>query len=214
MAPTATVARNRGRPRGFDEEVVLDALVGLFADRGFEAASLADIVEVAGLNKSSLYNAFGSKDELFEQVLGRYVEQRTQLLDAAIAGDRGLDALLDLVELIRAEALGPDGRRGCLALNSAAELGQTSATVAAFAQRYRDALRVAVRRPLERAAERGEIPPDMVDVYVDTAVSFMVAAALAARGGAGPDEINRHLDSMCRLVESWRRRVAEQGSET
>jgi TetR/AcrR family transcriptional repressor of nem operon len=204
MSTTATPARGRGRPRAFDEGEVLDSLIDLFADQGFEAASLSDIVEAAGLNKSSLYNAFGSKDELFRRVLDRYIDIRAELLDTVTSDERGLDALLDLVELVRAEALSEGGRRGCLAINSTAELGQTSDAMAGYSQRYRDVLRSHVRRPLQRAAALGEIRADMVDVYVDAAVSFMVAAALTARGGASPAEIDHHLDSMRRLVESWR----------
>jgi TetR/AcrR family transcriptional repressor of nem operon len=204
MTPTTTVARGRGRPREFDEDVVLDALVGLFWERGFEAASIADIAEVAGLNKSSLYNAFGSKEELFRRVLDRYIAGRGAALAQITAGERGLDALLDLIDAVQAEAVSEVGRLGCFAVNATAELGVASADIVEVSEGYRDILRTNVRGPLRNAAELGEISPDLVDVYVDTCLSYLLATALSARGGASDEELTRHLDSMRTLVESWR----------
>lgn len=204
MTEPAVAERSRGRPRGFDEESVLDAVIELFWEQGFEAASLADIVDAAGLNKSSLYNAFGSKDELFRRALDRYIDGREQMLEVATGGDGGLDDLHAVVALVRAEAMSPVGRRGCLAINSSAERGLDSPVVVALSQRFREVMRRAVRRPIERAGERGEIDPSLVDVYVDTTMSYMMATALSARGGADASELERHLDSMDRLIESWR----------
>ncbi len=203
MTTVSSTAR-RGRPREFDEAEVLDAVIGLFWEQGFEAASLADIVDTAGLNKSSLYNSFGSKDELFRRALERYVGMREQMLAEATDGERGIDDLLAVVDLVAVELLSPDGRRGCLAINTTAELGFDSDDVVAIAQRYRDSIRRAMRRPLERAAALGEIDVDLVEVYVDTAMSYLMAASLVARGGAPAAELERHLDSMRRIVESWR----------
>jgi TetR/AcrR family transcriptional repressor of nem operon len=204
VSTSDTAERTRGRPRQFDEDEVLDALTTLFWQQGFESASLAEIVDAAGLNKSSLYNAFGSKEQLFRRVLDRYVDQRAAMLEQALGDGRGLDALLDFVEFVRADATSETGRLGCLAINSTAELGFMSPEMVAPAQRYRDIMRAGVRRPLQRAAELGEIDGDLSDVYVDTAMSYLMAVSLTARGGASTDEINRHLDSMRTLVASWR----------
>lgn len=204
MTSTAAAERGRGRPREFDEDEVLDAVIELFWEQGFEAASLTDIVEAAGLNKSSLYNTFGSKDELFRRALDRYICGRSEMLDQMTSGDGGLDDVLAIVEMLRSEVLGEHGRRGCLAINSSAELGFENSEVIEFAQRFRDSMRNALRRPLERAADAGEIDASLVDVYVDTLMSFMLATALSARGGASPDELGSHLDSMRGLIQSWR----------
>ena len=135
MTSTATAPRGRGRPREFDENAVLDAVMELFWEQGFEAASLAEIVDAAGLNKSSLYNTFGSKEALFRRALDRYICGRQQMLDEITSGSDGLDDLHALVEMVRTETLSEHGRRGCLALNSAAELGFESDEVVASAQR-------------------------------------------------------------------------------
>jgi TetR/AcrR family transcriptional repressor of nem operon len=199
-----TSDRARGRPREFDEDAVLEAVMRLFAEKGYEAASLADIVDAAGLNKSSLYNTFGSKEELFQRAIRRYVEQREQLLELAASGDRGLADLRGVIDLAEAESLSPEGRRGCLAVNSTAELGFASDDMVELARQYREAMRQQVRRPLERAADAGEIDPLMVDVYSETVMSFLLTAMLSARGGASEEEQRAHFGAMRRLVDSWR----------
>jgi AcrR family transcriptional regulator len=200
----ATTDRHRGRPRGFDEEAVLDALMELFAEKGFEAASLADIVEVAGLNKSSLYNAFGSKEELFERALRRYISQRQQLLEMAASGEGGIDDVLAFIDLAQMEAMSESGRRGCLAVNSTAELGFASEAMANLSQEYRAMMRAHITRPLERAAALGEIDAAFVAVYAETILSFMLTAMLSARGGAADAEMGDHFDALRTLVASWR----------
>lgn len=56
-----------GRPRQFDEEQVLDAAMKAFWAKGYESTSLADLVEVTGLHKGSLYQAFGDKHTLLDR---------------------------------------------------------------------------------------------------------------------------------------------------
>ncbi len=205
MTTAATKPRHRGRPRGFDEDEVLDALVALFWERGFEAASLTDIVDTAGLNKSSLYNAFGSKDEVFVRALERYVDARAAMLQEMTDGDAGIDDLLAAIEAIREEITSEQGARGCLAVNTSTELGLRNDQVRELSERYRSSLRHGFCRPLERAAALGEIPDELVETYVDIIQAFVVSLAVSARSAAPPEELNRQLDSMQTLIETWRR---------
>jgi TetR/AcrR family transcriptional repressor of nem operon len=205
VVSTETAAdRHRGRPREFDEAQVLDALMELFWTKGYEAASLTDMVEASGLNKSSLYNAFGSKDEIYDLALGRYLDTRMGMLDQIITGDQGLDDLLDFFEFVRLEASSESGRRGCLAVNSSTELGNTKPSAADFSKRYRATMGDALRRPIETAAALGQIDSELVDVYVDTSRAFVVSTSVSMRGGVGVEEVSRQVDSMCRLVDTWR----------
>jgi len=201
-APTHT-EKGRGRPRSFDEDEVLDALVALFWERGFEAASLNEIVDTSGLNKSSLYNTFGSKDELFERVLTRYMDIREATFNEAMA-EGTLDALLGFVDLMRVEVEGENGGRGCLAINSSTELGLRSDSVTELSNRYRTMMRDGLRGPLERAEQAGEIDSGMARVYADVLMSFAMSTAVTVRSGAGDNEISALFDSMESLIESWR----------
>ena len=132
--------RGRGRPRQFDEEQVLDTLLELFWDEGFEAASMADIAEATGLNKSSLYNTFGSKDELFYRVLERYIDVRQRILAETLGAEGTLEVLGLFLDLMRMEIDGESGARGCLAVNSSTELGPRDDRIAGLSDRYRGVL--------------------------------------------------------------------------
>ncbi len=204
MAATETVAKGRGRPRAFDEDEVLDALVQLFWEQGFEAASMNEIVEAAGLNKSSLYNAFGSKDELFFTVLERYLDHREAMLLASL-GEGGLDALEGFFAMVRMELGSEVGAHGCLAVNATTELGLRDSRAAVLSERYRTTIRTGFRGPLERAAEAGEIDPALVDAYAATLTSAMLGLSVTARGGASTAELNATVDSIEALVRSWKR---------
>lgn len=63
------------RPRGYDRETVLAAARDLFWERGYDATSITDLEQCTGLNRSSLYQEFGSKDGLFEAALACYADQ-------------------------------------------------------------------------------------------------------------------------------------------
>src|SRR5262245_52431894 len=63
------------RPKGYDREAVLRAARDLFWERGYEATSVADLEARTGLNRSSLYQEFGSKHGLFEAALECYADQ-------------------------------------------------------------------------------------------------------------------------------------------
>src|SRR5262252_2095208 len=70
----AKSARLRGRPRAFDRDRALDQALQVFWRKGYEGASLSDLTRAMGINRPSLYAAFGNKKSLFRQVLDRYIE--------------------------------------------------------------------------------------------------------------------------------------------
>ena len=64
-----------GRQREFDKQVALDAAMEVFWSNGFNGTSLSDLTAAMGINKPSLYAAFGNKEALFISALGQYVEK-------------------------------------------------------------------------------------------------------------------------------------------
>jgi AcrR family transcriptional regulator len=67
-------AVQRGRPREFDADEALDRALEVFWRRGYEAASIAELTEAMGINRPSLYAAFGNKEALFRKALDRYAQ--------------------------------------------------------------------------------------------------------------------------------------------
>jgi AcrR family transcriptional regulator len=69
-------AMRTGPPREFDLDRTLDSAVQVFWQQGYEGTAIADPTEALGINRPSLYAAFGNKESLFLRVLERYSEQR------------------------------------------------------------------------------------------------------------------------------------------
>src|SRR3954463_10566405 len=115
MAPSEAGLRAPGRPREFAVDDVLDRAIEVFRERGYEASSMADIERATGLNTSSIYNTFGSKQALFDRSLSRYETVRLAGIVASLAaGTEGLADLHRALELQQAESTSDWGHRGCL----------------------------------------------------------------------------------------------------
>src|SRR5215204_6288141 len=103
----------RGRPREFDIDEALDRALEVFWRRGYEGASLPELTEAMGINRPSLYAAFGNKEALFRKAIDRYVDRtaapvREALREPMARGvvERLLCASVDLIT-------DPGHPRGC-----------------------------------------------------------------------------------------------------
>ena len=123
-------SRTLGRPRAFDRDTVLDRAVATFWAKGYSAASLDDLTESMGINRPSLYATFGSKHDLYMEVIDRY---------AATLGCEPVKALLSEPDIemavaayfeatIRCVTL-KDGPKGCMIVSVAAEDAETDEQV-------------------------------------------------------------------------------------
>jgi TetR/AcrR family transcriptional repressor of nem operon len=148
------------RPRGFDSDDVLERATRVFWAKGFENASLDELCEATGLNRSSLYAAFGDKRALYLSALARYEDGSAARIAAALDGRPirdGLKAFLD--SLIDSIVAGP-GRRGCFIGNCAAEMARLDRGAAARVRKSLERIESTFRAGLEKARARGELPDD------------------------------------------------------
>ena len=110
-------ARPRGRPRSFDPDAVLDKARAVFWNLGYAATSLDDLAAATGLNRPSLYAAFGDKHALYLAALERSRAEATAALGAALSSEAPLRAVLTengailqyLADRRPASKLAPDG---------------------------------------------------------------------------------------------------------
>jgi TetR/AcrR family transcriptional repressor of nem operon len=146
------------RPREFDPDAALEAATRVFWAKGFEHSSLDDLCAATGLNRSSLYAAFGAKRELYLRALARYEEGSAARIAAALERRPVRDGLrLFLDGLIEAIVAGP-GRSGCFIGNCAAEMAGLDRAAAARVRRSLARIEAAFRAGLEQARARGELP--------------------------------------------------------
>jgi len=120
------------RPREFDEEQVIEDLMKVFWEKGYQAASMQDLVAASGLLKGSLYGAFGDKQALYLVALRHYDRTRIQTgIDMLNSEDgnseqkvsRLFDSVIDSVETGVFAG-------GCLLCNASIEMAATDSSVA------------------------------------------------------------------------------------
>ncbi|GAA0943382.1 TetR/AcrR family transcriptional regulator [Actinocorallia libanotica] len=161
-----------GRPKGFEPERAVEQAMQTFWTKGYGATSPADLAEATGVGKGSLYHAFGSKRELFDRALQMYcragAELTAEVLDRPGTAKERIRAYL--VMLVDRDLEGPVPR-GCLAANTALELGG----------RDEEATR-AVRRVAEQTIEllRDRIARGQLDGDVAAGVDALAQARLIA----------------------------------
>ena len=132
MSGSAEISRGPGRPREFDLDRALDGAIGVFSERGYHAASIADLTAATGVTAGSLYKAFADKRAVFLAALDRYLSVRDQQVQARLATARtGRERIQALLELYAGWSHDAQGRRGCLVVGSAVELSTSDAEVAA-----------------------------------------------------------------------------------
>lgn len=147
-----------GRPKQFDPDVAVERAMDVFWRKGYAATTPQDLVDELGIGKGSLYNTFGSKHALFERALARYRDSQAawlvDLLDhPGTAKDRLRGALEALVEL----DLGDPDRRGCMAVNAAAESVPSDAETADTVRKMFARTESAFRATVEEGQRAGEI---------------------------------------------------------
>lgn len=193
-----------GRPRTFDEAEVLDRAVELFWRSGFRDTTTRELETALGISQSSLYNTFGSKRGLMAAALDRYEDMTAAaLVEPLESGSHGMDAIGTFFDALFAW-VGGDGRGGCLLINLMAETGSADAEISKRTSAYRVRVRDALRGALQRAVDAGEATPDHIDVRADLLFGEVLGINIAARGGAGSDEVGRLVAGAHHLINSWR----------
>ena len=148
------------RPRQFDPEDVLDRSMHQFWSHGYHETSVDDLVDATGVRPGSLYNAFrGGKRELFLGSLERYsklvVPEKLGDLERPGASVAEVRAYFDgLVS----DLLSPEGRAGCLMVNTAMELAAEDSEVSHVVRGHMARLERNATRALRNAKRRGEVP--------------------------------------------------------
>ena len=194
-----------GRPRGFDPDQVVQAAGDLFWERGYETTSIGELEKKTGLDRSSLYHAFGNKHNLFEAALECYVAAN---LEARLADmSKGQGGLETVVRFFTGMATScrsdPRSGRGCLMVNSVAELGSRDRQVLRAAVAYRDMFREAFAAALKRAADRGEVDGDRVRVRAELLTATVMGLFLTARIDLA--DAAKTCEGVAAEVSSWRR---------
>jgi AcrR family transcriptional regulator len=181
--------RRRGRPRGFDPETVLDRARDAFWNTGFAATSLDDLAAATGLNRPSLYGAFGDKQALYLAALQKSRAELNAALAAAMAPDEPLRAALGRVFSSAAAiyARGELGQRGCFLIGTAVTEAVADPQIRRALDQALAEIDAAFEARLRRAQAAGELPATR-DAKGLAKLATATLNGMAVRARAGGDQ--------------------------
>jgi len=173
----------RGRPRSFDIEKAVDKALEVFWRKGYEGASLSDLTKAMGINRPSLYAAFGDKQTLFRRTLDRYTQGPAAYVLEALNAPNARTVAERLLQAAADSLLNPRHPRGCLLVQGAHACGESANVVQRELIARRLAGEAAVRKRLQRARSEGDLPPDADPAtlarYLSTVMHGMAVEAAA-----------------------------------
>jgi TetR/AcrR family transcriptional repressor of nem operon len=168
----------------FDEAEALEKSMKLFWEKGYVATSITNLIETTGVNRGSLYNAFGGKHELFVQSLLKYdAEFRRSTLAELEAMNNPVEAIRVLFDAIVRETVEDTEKKGCFLINTALELESHDDKTLSIVKQGLEDFEAFFRRCLEVAQARREAPASLnPGITAKMLLSLVVAMRVLGRG--------------------------------
>jgi len=175
------------RQKEFDRDEALQGAMEVFWSRGFEAASIQDLVGRMGINRQSLYDTFGDKHALYLEALDRYHEvEGGRLVELLEQPGPVKQSFSRLFEEVVEKALGDREHRGCFIGNASSELAGRCKKTAARTRNNMIVTEEAFCRALQRGKEGGEIK-DVLDPRASARFFYCVLQGLVLMAKARQD---------------------------
>ncbi|HKM97536.1 MAG TPA: TetR/AcrR family transcriptional regulator [Buttiauxella sp.] len=200
---TSCIKKSRGRPKVFDREAALDKAMALFWQHGYEATSMAHLVEATGAKAPTLYAEFTNKEGLFRAVLDRYMARFTQMREACLfCEERTLEeALEDFLSLIARLYTEKDTPTGCFIICTSSALAASSEDIAAVIKTRQSMQEETLVRFLTKRQEKGEIPSSScVRKLAKYLCCIIQGMSVSARENASYDELLQIVNTTMRLM--------------
>lgn len=195
------VKRQRGRPAGFDPDEALEKALQVFWAHGYEGASMAELTEAMGMNKPSIYAAFGNKEELFRKALGKYLAGPVAYVGESMQQPTARQAVEMLLTKSAELLCGCDSPRGCMIVQGALTVGQGAELIKRELVMYRQGFEAAVKKRLDQAKKESDLPKDVdtasLAKYIATVHQGM---SVQASSGASKKEL---LGVVQMVMDSW-----------
>lgn len=191
------------RPVEFNKSEVLDKALEVFWEKGYEATSLSDLIDAMALSKSSFYNTFESKHQIFTEALRRYNECMTsplrQALDASPSG-------LEFIRAVFTEIIDPAessmGLKGCFLMNTASEFAQNDPEIGKIVDLGLGQIEKIFFSAIKKAQKLDEIgsdkQPEELAIFL---VNNMSGLKTMVKAGIKPDKLRYIVSTIVRVIE-------------
>jgi AcrR family transcriptional regulator len=205
-------AARRGRPRAFDRDTALQAAVDVFWERGYEGTRVSDLTGAMGLNAPSLYATFGSKEDLFREVVAYYgAPERSPLMMALQRPVPIRDAVEAMLRDSVHQYTDPDSPPGCLIVLAGIAYSAETEVLRDLLKSYRDEDRARLLARIRAATADGELPADLDPQRL---ASFLITVlhglSIQARDGASRADMDTTADL---AMLAWDSAVGKSGTK-
>jgi AcrR family transcriptional regulator len=154
-------SKPRGRPLRFNQEDALESALQVFWSRGYEGASMSELVEALGINKPSIYATFGNKEALFHKALAKYIAGPVAFVGEAMneptAKQVAEKFLKGAVEFFTDKS----HPLGCMVVQGALTCGQGSQLIQQELTAHRQRLERSFKERFDLAKTQGDLPPNV-----------------------------------------------------
>jgi len=181
---------------------MLDKAMMLFWEQGYEATSLADLVEATGAKAPTLYAEFNNKEGLFRAALDRYMARFSAIHRAALFCEEKTveQALRDYLHALASCFAGSDTPAGCFLINTSATVSASSEPIADSIRERQTAQEQTLLAFLLQRQLRGEIPsPTDVQTTALFLSCIIQGMSVSAREGVSLDKLQQIIDTTLRL---------------
>ncbi len=197
--------RSPGRPRKLESGAILDSALELFWKNGFSATTTRELESHLGLNQSSIYSQFGSKQKLLQQALDHYEKLTTeQLLRPLQQGTDGLEDIHVFFKNLQ-KWVTLDGRKGCMLINMMAEDAAETEAITQRTRRYRQVVKQSLKRCLEMASEQDQLSDPETTHKAELLMALTLGFNMSVRGGATKREQNSLIGAVNMQLNAWRK---------
>jgi AcrR family transcriptional regulator len=190
----------RGRPRTFNMEEVLDTALRVFSEKGYEGTSLTDLTEATGLNRPSLYAAFGNKEALFYKVFERFMSRVDDWITAAVAKPTAKAVVQSLLDRCVEEFTTPGRPLDFFLIHAGLVCGKAS-RISDRMTAHRREIALRLEKRFESARHVGDLstrsnPKDLA-LYL---LGSIYALSIESRDGATRNDLKRFVSV---AVKAW-----------
>ncbi len=148
----------RGRPREFCVDNALARALEVFWSKGYDGASLNDLTEAMGINRPSMYAAFGNKEELFKKALDLYEREKMAYIGKALDQQTAREVAETMLRGAIETACGGDQPHGCLRVINSVACSPEAGSIRQEIMERGKAGRAALVARFERAKSEGDLP--------------------------------------------------------
>ena len=196
-----TTTKQRGRPPAFDHEQALEKAMHVFWAHGYEGASMSDLTEALGVNKPSIYGAFGSKEELFRKTLQRYVQGPAAFVGASLQEPTAYRVAESLLLNAARFLAGKDHPPGCMVTQGALACGQGADIIKQELATSRNNLVRSLTARFARAQAENDLPAHADPAALARLLATMhQGMSVQAASGASEQEL---LEVASLVLENW-----------